>query len=1434
MSDQTQSNRFNRPPRIQVSFTPSEINIPPPPGKKDETTSNILMMLLPISGIVVMGLFYLLIYSGSSRGGSMGWLFALPMLAMGLTTLVATIVVFGEQKHQQKLKHIKQLRDYHRLLDKKESRLLASQELQLEILRKKHPPIKEVEDRIHYRDLTLWERRIEDPDFLTLRLGVGDVPSEMIIQAPDPDLPGSEIRRAFGIYTKYRTIPNAPITINLPRVGSVGVVGGRQLTLPFVYALLTQVVAFHSPDDMDVFVLSSDLHYRQWQWMRWLPHTSEKNEGGQPDYLSFGSNSNRRMIAYLSERLDRPQSDNDQDVFISAGDEYKLIIFDGETNVVDEPGYAMILREGWDRKALSIIICDTLEDVPSDCQSIIRIPDSKSFSFQNVGPKGVTLDGIPETTTIVRVDNIAHRLTPIVVQSLGLSGRIPPYIDLLQLFDMEEENHITNIRDLQVAQRWKRKPDKSGLLPFPVKIGSESYSKALTLHLAENCDGPHGVVGGTTGSGKSELLQSIVCALALEHHPYLLNFVLVDFKGGSTFGVFEELPHTVGFVSNLDKLAAQRALEAIKAENLRRQHFLLENDCEDIGEYHRKLNEYSGLFPEWEPLPHLIIIVDEFSELARDMPDFLPELVATVRVGRSLGLHLILATQRPAGVVTDEMRANLNFRISLRVQTIEDSRDMLRRPDAAMLPHNLPGRAYFQLGDSGIPRQFQSARVGGDYFENTSLVDEPELVVYRMDYERKIDLVLDNGKRKLDAVMEEKMLLADALARHLAAVYEGLRHDGFELLDPILLPLLPENFSLADTLRETSFSNDAQLTGWDSYRKAWLPTSVEDGIRVPVGKIDNLANRTQPPLWVKFGQLATDGHLAVLGAPASGKTTFLRTFVHGLVYRYAPDQAHVYIISFAGRSLEDLSEFPHVGDVVIGGDEERLNRLIRLLRSTVQTRSNLFADVQALDLSTYNTKNPASRRLPVIFVLIDGFGELKSQDYMETQEEITSLIQEGRTYGIYFIITAFQIGDISYKVMNLIMQRLALNLVDKGEYAFFVGRPALMDFDQLPSGMGFISGTPPMQFQLALPGDTVLEDNDQTGSIGFENMAVEMKEGCRNMENLPLPINKLERMIYLSSLLGKKPPAGKLNQQALSTPVGQDGDSLSLENFVFDWRKDGPHVLIDGPPRSGRTSVLHTFVLSIANKLSPDQAWFVLVDGTQGSLQELEKLKHVIARVEDEESLSFQIASLEAELDDRRKEYKLYNGQQAADFLQSKPRIFFVIDDYDMTRDALSIGQELLARMGKHLRQDADLGFHMIAAGIPRQQDAMIQQMKLTRTGVSLVDTEALDQLGGRITSAMRQQDLPEGRGYFLVRSKVCTVQFAFPDKAAYEKVIHRWKKKVRAAWKLKPTDEQLERSTIDSVSIGREAGTSLSKEWFGNPDDLVDQYIALKYKSKG
>ena len=824
---------------------------------------------------------------------------------------------------------------------------------------------------------------------------------------------------------------------------------------------------------------------------------------------------------------------------------------------------------------------------------------------------------------------------------------------------------------------------------------------------------------------------------------------------------------------------------SIKAELDRRQRLNTYSDSKDIVHYRKKgLHLVEGS----PPYPHLFVIVDEFAEMISGNAEFKSQLESITRLGRSLGVTLILAAQRPTGV-TDQMRANIKFRICLRVETPDDSRELLRRSDAAFLPPGIPGRGYLQVGNENI-ELIQVAHTGGDYLgpqENAS----PNVIW--LDRKKKTDKSKTAEAPKLYEVVVQT--LADLAKQHSTPQWRPwpaflpkvltLRtavdptymneNDLAFLSGDVHVPIESDGHEGGKVLLNGAM--DKWLTGTPGWPGVHWDRNA---MRPVVGLIDDPYNARQMPLTVNFPV----GHMAVFSASGWGKTVFLRTVVLSLAATHSPDELQIYILDFGGRNLALLRDLPHVGAVITSDEEERVKRLVRLLAGMLEQRQTLLSQSGDSDLYSFNLKHAAAP-LPAVLVVIDNFAELK-ENFDALLPDLTALVRDARAYGIHFAISGDQTNAMPGKMFSIITERYTLKLSDAGEYANIVGR-GVKDVDPIP-GRGYVRiGRMPLEFQTALP--LGVEEEDRLKGIDeaekINRLAARMTQvwGGAWKGTPPVSIETLPVRVPLEKALEMAgPPAGRRIQAAVGI------NDLDLAVFRLDLQRNGPHFVVLGPPNSGKTTTLRTILLAIASQYSPEEVKIVLVDfqrrffeyGGKHTLGELPQVIQVVQRAEQVEPM---VANLSAEC-------RLL-AESAG-----KTHIYVMVDNYDSFSDeGSSKSRKSFETMSLLAREYGTAGLHFVAAGslsgFSGIED-LRKQILSSSYGFALGSSDAVDKLNGRMPRSLKDVELPAGRAFAIKSGRTAMLQLAVPYTSddAVEPSLDAWVEKLcaefagqKAAW---------------------------------------------------
>ena len=974
--------KYSRSARILEVPSEEKITILDPPEAPQEPKRNLMNQLLaPIIMLTVT------VLSQGVMGNN-----GIVMAMMGAATAGVSIYTVLSNKKQEEGEYKKKVesrekvyRDYIARKEQEINRYRIQEEALLN--RQFDTPAQEI---MMVRNFSgdLFNRLPGDPGFVEIRLGSGKKEALRKIEyRPRERLEDlDELMKLPGkLAEEKKMLGQVPVTLKLRENGVVGIYGSRDSLYAMLRLLTLDLAVHHYSKDVSLLYCIGDEDRRQFSWIRSLPHI--QNEELQRRNLICDEESRNVLLEYLSKNLMIRNDENSLPHLVLFLYRYRDI----QTHPVSE-----YLSDAKKRGVTFLFFAENKEELPAECETLIflssptegvrinRLDDTKSVSFSS------------EMISDHDMDEVVRKLTPVRCEEISLEKTLTGNISFFDLYGIFEPE------DIELGRTWKKSEVyRSMAVPLGIRTGDE----IVYLDLHEKAHGPHGLVAGTTGSGKSEVLQSYIISMALHFHPYDAAFMIIDFKGGGMANQFRDLPHLAGTITNIDGREINRSLLSIRAELRKRQELFAKHGVNHIDAYIRLFKQGQAEVP----LPHLILIVDEFAELKMDQPEFMKELISTARIGRSLGVHLILATQKPSGVVDPQIWSNSRFRLCLKVQTKEDSNEVLKNPLAAEITE--PGRAYLQVGNNEILELIQSAYSGAPA-DGVGAEHSRPFRIYR---------ILLSGKRQL--VYERKAQKEEELMKtQLDAVVDYIRNycvrENIPRLPYIILPPLPEKITLSQV-------KSGELP-W-----AVIPredTDREIGCRAFVGIIDDPDHQYQGVLELNV----TGGNTIVIGSAQTGKTNLLQNIVRSLCERYSPSELNLYFLDFGSMILRNFDELAHVGGVVCANEDEKLRNLFKLLNAQLKFRKEHIA---AAHVSSYSSYLEAGfTDLPQIVVLVDNFTAMREM-YLSDQDFFLPLCREGVGFGISFVIAASQTAGLGYRYLSNFRNRIAFNCNDSSEYS---------------------------------------------------------------------------------------------------------------------------------------------------------------------------------------------------------------------------------------------------------------------------------------------------------------------------------------------------------------------------------------------------------------
>ncbi|MGT2743027.1 type VII secretion protein EssC [Streptococcus plurextorum] len=1014
---------FHRSPRIILREPEGKITIASAPTDDEGKRQSLVKLLLtPLAMIIFTGLTYLF-----SRGGGM----VIMMMGMSLITIGTSVHSYFSDKKNHKETQAQKIKDYMSYLDTKYAELANYREEQEEALLYHYPDTPQILQMAERIDRRIYEKTPYHFDFLFYRLGLGEVPASFQVEYLDSELTkynADAHQKVQELLSYYRVINQLPIMNGIS--SPIGYIGTRRVVIEQVQQLMMQIATFQSYHDVQFIPIFREEELPLWNWSRWLPHTKVKalNSRG----FVYSQRTRDQLLTSLYQIIKERKLDSDQDKSSEKQYAPRYVLLITDLSLMLDHNIMEYINEDLSHLGIHyIFVEEVIESLPEHVKTVVDYRGDKKGTLLLQDDVYVNKAFAPlPPIALKEKENFARQMAGINhVQTLRNS--IPNSVTFLEMYG------VTRVEELNLLNRWE---ENETYQTMAVPLGVRGRDDILYLNLHEKAHGPHGLIAGTTGSGKSELVQSYILSLAVNYHPYEVAFLLIDYKGGGMANLFADLPHVVGTITNLDGNQANRALVSIKAELKKRQRIFLENDVNHI-------NQYTKLYKEGkvsEPLPHLLIISDEFAELKANQPEFMDELVSTARIGRSLGVKLILATQKPSGVVNDQIWSNSKFKIALKVQDVADSREVIKTPDAAEITQT--GRAYLQVGNNEIYELFQSAWSGADYDPDGRNHIQRDTTVYEITSSGQYNAInkdlsgLDKKKEtksvptELDAIVE--------LAHHL---FQGLH------IPKVASPWLPP-------LEEKVYAKDIQSVDFRDY---WGQSEKLQPILV--GYQDIPERQEQSPLYF---DMEHRGHILLVSSPGFGKSTFLQNFAMDVMRKQTPAQAHFYLYDFGTSGLISLSDFPHVADYFALDETEKIMKSLRFLNKEVKGRKRALSKAKATNLSQYNQLSDES--FPTIFIEIDGFDSVMDAPFADAFYDILNVIaRDGASLGIYLVVTLSRLNAMRLQLQSNFKTKLSLFLFDNSDLSGVVGRSNI-PLDEI-KGRAITKLDEIVQFQMTLP-----------------------------------------------------------------------------------------------------------------------------------------------------------------------------------------------------------------------------------------------------------------------------------------------------------------------------------------------------------------------------
>jgi len=1021
---------YHKNPRFEQKIDEYEINIDLPPEPDNTKETPLLITLVPMIMMSLTSLFsgYLNIVALSSKNASLST--SLPSILLCISMIISTIIwpIVTRKYNDKEKKKYEELRrnKYSKYIEEKINAINKEMNSQKVRLIDMYPTTEVCQNTIINKMTKLWERRINDDDFLTVNLGTGSKPMSLKINWPQERFSMAEdsLKEMVQVFIdKPKVIDGVPIELSIKKRNKVAIIGNKDIINNYTKQLLIQLMAYQSYDDLRIVILTDKDNSIYWDFMKYVPYVWSDDR--QIRYYAESTEEYKEIFynldSILNNRLESKENVIHSPHFLIITDKIKIVRnYDFIKKVIDNE------NAGFSILALN----DKITSIPDQFKTFVEVYGNKGkliLTTANSKPVDFEYEG-SKKYDYAKISDILANL-PLDISVLK-ENTLPNTIGFLEMYD------VGRVEQLNSYNRWS---SSNPIISLHAPIGLGNNNERIELDLHEKYHGPHGLIAGMTGSGKSELIITYILSMAVNYNPLEVQFILIDYKGGGLAGAFSNssyrLPHLVGTITNLDESEINRCLVSIESELKRRQ--IAFNKAREIsGDSTIDIYKYQKLYREGivsEPISHLFIISDEFAELKSERPEFMSQLIQTARIGRSLGVHLILATQKPSGIVDAQIWSNTRFRICLRVQEQNDSTEVIKRNDAAFLKQT--GRFYLQVGQNEIFTLAQAAWAGGKYIPSNQI---------NKNVDSSVDFINNIGSitKTIKTIKNNDGIKASG--EELSNVVKYLSDTALSLnIKPkqLWLDRIPDQIFVDDLIKKYNYQK------------------IENILNPVIGEFDDPSHQKQHLLTLP---LSKNGNVLIYGISGSGKENFISSMIYSSIVTYTPEEVNYYIIDCGAGSLKNYLSFPIVGDVVSSDNQEKIDNLFKMITSLIDQRKELLLDYNG-SYELYLKSN--KEKIPHIVVVINEYETLR-EAYEEYEDVIIELSREAYKYGIYFVLTVSTPNGIRFKLKQNFNLIFALGQNNNDDFNTILGN-VNKQFPSKNKGRGIVRSDKIYEFQTA-------------------------------------------------------------------------------------------------------------------------------------------------------------------------------------------------------------------------------------------------------------------------------------------------------------------------------------------------------------------------------